>query len=63
MSLGEVIRCGNEDGAQLAKLVNNKRMYQRALSVDTVAQRLRCFQGSFLNIQAVAFSHVILEIR
>lgn len=41
MSLGEVIRCENEDGAQLAKLVNNKRMYQRALSPNT-AENIVC---------------------
>lgn len=46
MGLGEVIRCGNVDGVQLAKLVNNKRMYQRALSPNTAENMVCGYSGS-----------------
>lgn len=46
VGLGEVIRCGNVDGVQLAKLVNNKRMYQRALSPNTAENMVCGYSGS-----------------
>lgn len=48
MSLGEVIRCGNDGGAQLAKLVcpdNKKRRYQRALSPNTAEDIARGYSA------------------
>ena len=48
MSLGEVVRCGNDGGAQLAKLVcpdNKKRRYQRALSPNTAEDIARGYSA------------------